>query len=97
MVPRQRFAPLVVLQHRRVEDLWYAAKARDLVGAWATRGELATARPEGFFGREEADALDEGAFDLAVVDGGVDGITNILIESVSVLLHHGEREADVPS
>jgi hypothetical protein len=39
---------------------------------------LAALGPEGFFDGEEALALDEGAFDLAVVDGGVDGVADIL-------------------
>lgn len=34
-------------------------------------------RPEGFFDGEESLSLYEGAFDLAVVDGGVDGAPDV--------------------
>jgi hypothetical protein len=34
--------------------------------------------PEGFFDGEEAHALDEGAFDLAIVEGRVDAFANVL-------------------
>jgi hypothetical protein len=38
--------------------------------------------PEGFFDGEEALALDECAFDLAVVDGGVDGVADVLLPTM---------------
>ena len=72
MVPAQRVALVVVSQHTRVEDLRDVAEAGDLVGAWAAGEELACACPEGLFDCEEALALDEGAFDLAVVYCRVD-------------------------
>ena len=34
--------------------------------------------PEGFFDGEEAHALDECAFDLAVVEGRIDAFANVL-------------------
>ena len=78
MIPRQRIAVIVVPQQRGVEDLRDVAEPRDLVGSGSAGEELAVARPEGFFESEEALALDEGAFDLPVVDGGVDGVADVL-------------------
>lgn len=83
MVPTQRLAVVVVSEQRGVEDLWDVGEAGDFVGSRAAGKELAVARPEGFFKSEEALALDEGAFDLAVVDGGVDGVADVLF-SVSM-------------
>ena len=71
--------PRDVLEHADVELLRDVAEAGDFIRAGAAGEELAAgAVPEAFFGGEEADALDEGAFDLAVVDGGVDGAADIL-------------------
>jgi hypothetical protein len=78
MIPRQGVPVVVVAQHARVEDLRDVAEAGDFVGSRAAGEELAALGPEGFFDGEEALALDEGAFDLAVVDGGVDGVADIL-------------------
>lgn len=78
MVPAQRVALVVVAQHTCVEDLWDVAEAGDLVGAWAAGEELACTCPEGLFDCEKALALDKGAFDLAIVYGGVYGVAHIL-------------------
>lgn len=79
MVPVELVALVVVAEHGGVEDLGDVGEAGDLVGAGPLGEELAVARPEGFFEGEEALALDEGAFDLAVVDGGVDGVSGVLV------------------
>lgn len=65
------------MQEINVELLWDIREARDLVGAGPAREELPGLGPEGFFHGEEAQTLDEGAFDLAVVDGGVDGAADV--------------------
>jgi hypothetical protein len=80
MMPRQWLAVKIVAQQRDVEDLGYVCEARDLVGTGPLCVELAGGRPEGFFDREEALALDESAFYLAVVDGGVDGVAYVLLQ-----------------
>jgi hypothetical protein len=54
------------------------AEAGDLVGPRAAREELSVASPECFFDGEETLALDECAFYLAVIDGWVDRVTNVL-------------------
>ena len=70
--------PLDALEQAHVEDLGDVAEAGDLVGSRPAREELARgAVPEAFFRGEEALALDEGAFDLAVVDGRVDGAADV--------------------
>ena len=92
MVPRQRFPIVVVSQQRRVEDLRYVTKTRDLVRTRTAREEVAFARPEGFFQCEEAETLDEGAFDLAVVDGWVDGLTDVLDLASASLCLYAERK-----
>jgi hypothetical protein len=78
VVPSQGVAVVVVAQHACVEGLWDVAEAGDLVGAGPAGEELTRLGPEGFFEGEEAEALDEGAFDLAVVDGRVDRIADVL-------------------
>lgn len=78
MVPRQGFTVVVVAEQARVEDLRNIAEARDLVCAGPAGEELAGASPERFFDGEEALALDEGAFDLAVIDCGVDRVADVL-------------------
>lgn len=56
-------------------------EAGDLVCAWAAGEELTgVPLPEGFFDGEEALSLDESAFDLAVVDGRVDGASDVHLE-----------------
>lgn len=62
----------------------YVSEARDFVGSWSAGEELAVAGPEGFFEGEETLALDEGAFDLAVVDGGVDGVADVLFHALAI-------------
>jgi hypothetical protein len=96
MVPGQWVPVVVVAQQRRVEDLRDVAEAGDLVSARPAREELAVARPEGFFEGEEALALDEGAFDLAVVDGGVDGVADVLVGVSGRMREVGEC-LDLPS
>jgi hypothetical protein len=78
MMPRQGLSLVIIPQQRRVENLGYVAKPWDLVGTRTAREELAGARPEGFLEGEEAETLNESAFDLAVVDGGVDGLGDVL-------------------
>jgi hypothetical protein len=78
MVPVQFVAFVVVSQHGGVEDLRDVAEAGDFVGPWPFCEELAVGVPERFFEREEALALDEGAFDLAVVYGWVYGVACVL-------------------
>jgi hypothetical protein len=68
-----------VAQHTRVEDLRDIAEARNLVRAGTTGVELAIAGPERLFEGEETLALQESAFDLAVIDGGIDGVAYILL------------------
>jgi hypothetical protein len=72
MMPRHWLPFAIVSQHRHVEDLRDIAETRDLVGSRTAGRELAICVPERFFDGEEALALDEGAFDLAVVYCGVD-------------------------
>lgn len=73
MIPIQRLPVVVIAQHARVEDLRDIAETGDFVGSGAAGEEVAGAGvPEGFFGCEEAETLEEGAFDLAIVYGGVD-------------------------
>jgi hypothetical protein len=79
MVPRQRFAIVIVTQHRCIEDLRNIAESWDFIGSWAACEELARAGPKGFFNCEEPLALDEGAFDLTVVDRRVDRVAHILL------------------
>ena len=90
MVPVQLIAFVVVAQHGGVEDLRDVAEAGDFVGARTLGEELAVSLPEGFFECEEALALDEGAFDLAVVYGGVYGVACVL-EGVSILMMEGRE------
>lgn len=78
MVPGQGCTVVVVVEKAGVEYLRYVAEARNLVGAGAAGEELACACPEGLFDGEETLALDEGAFDLAVVDSRVDGVADVL-------------------
>lgn len=83
MVPIELVAFVVISQHGGVEDLRDVAEAGDFVGSWALCEQLAVGVPEGFFEREEALALDEGAFDLAVVYSGVYGVACVL-DGVSI-------------
>lgn len=55
-----------------IAEAWY------FVGSRATGVQLARLGPESFFKGEEAETLDEGAFDLAVVYGGIDGLAYVL-------------------
>ena len=78
---RAQVLPLDVLEQRDVEHLRDIAEAGDLVGAGALGEEGAGgAVPEAFFRREEALALHEGSFDLAVVDGRVDAAANVHLD-----------------
>lgn len=80
MIPGKRVAVIIIAQHGGVEDLGDIGEAWYFVGSGAAGYEGArVGGPEGFFEGEEAEALEEGAFDLAVVDGGVDGVAYVLL------------------
>ena len=73
MIPAQRVTLVIITQHASVENLRDIREAWYFVGSGPAGEEGAGAGcPEGFFDGEEAEALEEGAFDLAVVYGGVD-------------------------
>lgn len=78
MIPRKRSAFVVVAQHTSVEDLWDVTKTWYFVGSGPTGEELSGSGPESFFHGEETLTLNEGAFNLAVVDGRVDRIADVL-------------------
>ena len=69
--------PLHSLEQTDVEYLPDIRKSSDLVGSGPTGEELAILLLQCFLYREEALALDEGAFDLAVVDGGIDRAADV--------------------
>ena len=78
---RPELLPLYILQQTDIEDLRNISKARDLIRAWPARGQLPRGTmPQRFLGRKEPHALDERAFDLAVVDGRIDGAAYIHFE-----------------
>jgi hypothetical protein len=71
--------PCHALEHANVEDLRDVSETRDLIVARPASEDLTVAtKPERFLSREKTLALDKRSFDLAVIDGGVDGAADIL-------------------
>jgi hypothetical protein len=78
---RPQVLPLHVLEHADVEHLGDVPEAGDLVRAGPLGEDLArVAQPQGFLGGEPALALHEGALNLPVVDGRVDGTADIHLD-----------------
>lgn len=87
VLPADRVALGIILQHADVELTRNVAESRDLVRSWAgCRQTAGLGIPQGFFEGEETLALDECSFDLAVIETGVDGVSNILSQ-VSINFH----------
>ena len=72
-----QMSPLNALKEVDVEFLRYITESGDLIGSWPSCSKLARLCPERFFHGEETETLDEGAFDLAVVNSGVDRTTDV--------------------